>query len=705
MKPTCMIDRLHPGAHLRYAARMRKIDMVALALLAASGCSRNSQQPVDAPASAGPAPSSPAASATPSAAADLAKGPDVPEAAPVVTVDPAHPVLVLVDGQPQSGAAADPDSLAGHGFALVNLRDDWTPFIFAEFKDDQGAVMPNRYRPIFIGLANERTDSDGRDLRAGAHNYLELFGIPPSIGLVRKRMLADEESTCQKEVNYDLLGQVDKLPLRKSGEQASFNGSINRLRKQLEDARKVANVADLDALVAVRADLKDELEAVRTAERQAGALPEIVKRLKCEGHLKPGAKFKTDLEDPLFRDAVLSFQMRHMIYEYPALRGNTLKILGQKPSQSNFDDFRRALRERVTDAAGALEDGTSVSEGAPTTFKNAKGETVPIPNLVEDLTQAALVQMGIDTPEKLLAFFKAHPAEDFAWLKVAVRLPPLPEYYSPDMALDLIVDRGDVWYQPMWDDKGVLRYPPRERMPRMYLYLTYLGQRLPIIKWPTTIGGWRAEQASNGYEYYRYKGSDVGHRIIRKIDAGPTWVAPPSTPIRGLVKAADVNGRRERIVNYDEMGPGYLSAYGLVAGYFAIPGVDGRGDGDNGIRAHGSSEYMSITNPAKYSHGCHRLMNHLAVRLYDFLLNHRPHKVLGDQRMNFSREFYKDENLYQIRLNTRGFEFQLTPPLQVNVLEGRIRGNLHEPVQGYFPKPDTVYPPGPPPSPGGGAEP
>jgi hypothetical protein len=97
-------------------------------------------------------------------------------------------------------------------------------------------------------------------------------------------------------------------------------------------------------------------------------------------------------------------------------------------------------------------------------------------------------------------------------------------------------------------------------------------QRFNLVKWPTTIGGWRAEQAANGYEYYRYKGSDVGKRVIRKILSGPTWVAPPSTPIRGLVKAADVNGQRERIVNYDEMGPGYLSAYGLVAGYFVVPG-------------------------------------------------------------------------------------------------------------------------------------
>ena len=69
-----------------------------------------------------------------------------------------------------------------------------------------------------------------------------------------------------------------------------------------------------------------------------------------------------------------------------------------------------------------------------------------------------------------------------------------------------------------------------------------------------------------------------------------------------------------RVVNYDELGPGYLSAYGLVAGYFVVPGQNGRPDFDNGVRAHGSSDYLSIYSANGFSHGCHRLPNHLAIR-------------------------------------------------------------------------------------------
>jgi alanyl-tRNA synthetase len=48
---------------------------------------------------------------------------------------------------------------------------------------------------------------------------------------------------------------------------------------------------------------------------------------------------------------------------------------------------------------------------------------------------------------------------------------------------------------------------------------------------------------------------------------------------------------------------------------------------EDGVRVHGSSEILSIRNPDAYSHGCHRLMNHLAVRMFSFVLRHRP--VIG----------------------------------------------------------------------------
>ena len=63
--------------------------------------------------------------------------------------------------------------------------------------------------------------------------------------------------------------------------------------------------------------------------------------------------------------------------------------------------------------------------------------------------------------------------------------------------------------------------------------------------------------------------------------------------------------------------------------------------GDEGIRTHGSVDYMSIMR--RHSHGCHRMHNHIAVRLMSFVLEHRPHTRYGQQPMVYRREFEFEE--------------------------------------------------------------
>ena len=194
--------------------------------------------------------------------------------------------------------------------------------------------------------------------------------------------------------------------------------------------------------------------------------------------------------------------------------------------------------------------------------------------------------------------------------------------------------------------------------------------------------------------------SDVGPRVIRQVVSGPVWIAPTSTPIRSLVKPKTVNGRWTKVVNYDELGPGYLSAYGLIAGYFVVPGQNGRPDWDNGVRAHGSSDYLSIYSAHGFSHGCHRLPNHIAVRLYSFIIGHRNKTIGGDQSLNLTRQFLQSDKVFELKIPSRGFAYYLDPPLPVNVLEGTIKGNAKKPIIGYVPKPNEEYPPGPvPPAP------
>jgi hypothetical protein len=91
------------------------------------------------------------------------------------------------------------------------------------------------------------------------------------------------------------------------------------------------------------------------------------------------------------------------------------------------------------------------------------------------------------------------------------------------------------------------------------------------------------------------------------------------------------------------------------------------------------------------------LPNHLAIRLYSFILKHRHRQIAGDQPLNFSRQFLSNDRVYEIRIPSRGFAYYLDPPLPVNVLEGEIKGTERKPIQGYVPKPGVEYP-GPPPA-------
>jgi hypothetical protein len=106
--------------------------------------------------------------------------------------------------------------------------------------------------------------------------------------------------------------------------------------------------------------------------------------------------------------------------------------------------------------------------------------------------------------------------------------------------------------------------------------------------------------------------------------------------------------------------------------------------GDEGIRTHGSVDYMSIMR--RHSHGCHRMHNHLAVRLMSFVLEHRPHTRIGQQPMVYRREFEFEDQVYVMEFDKGGYEFELAEPLPVDVLQGRVRGQVKEPIEVALPR-------------------
>src|SRR5262249_39043914 len=111
------------------------------------------------------------------------------------------------------------------------------------------------------------------------------------------------------------------------------------------------------------------------------------------------------------------------------------------------------------------------------TYLGADGARHRVPDLATAARDATFAALGIATPEDALAFFRRHARADFDWLKVAVRLPPPPEYYGQAMDLSVEIDRGDVWYDFPFDESGVRQPQPRERFPQFTLYVKWRGER------------------------------------------------------------------------------------------------------------------------------------------------------------------------------------------------------------------------------------
>jgi hypothetical protein len=347
--------------------------------------------------------------------------------------------------------------------------------------------------------------------------------------------------------------------------------------------------------------------------------------------------------------------------------------------------------EHVADAAGIIEDGSVSGGEKPATYRDAAGVEHPVPNLIADYTDALMAALGIHTPADALKVIETFRSQGMKWLHVAFSPPKLPPYYSNKMDLSVEIDRGDVWYDFPFDEDGKPIAQQRVNFPGLTLYVKWNKQKIPLCRWRTTLGSWRSEMGPNGKVYFKYKNSDVGPRVWKDIVAGPVWIPPEGTPAKDLLtrKTWDRDLGAEAVVNTDVMGPGYQSAYGLVMAIHHWK--RGKTFFDNQIRTHGSVDYTSIAR--RYSHGCHRLVNSRAVRLFDFILRHRAFRRVGNQPIVLRRHFEYEGRTYHYALNTRGYYYELDPAVPVMVTEGRIMGKVKKPIDAYLHKPGVDYGP------------
>jgi len=592
------------------------------------------------------------------------------------------------------------------GLLDVDLGDEWAPYILQDGGGEGDLSKPNDYRETFVALANDKLSADGRQsASAGEQNFLEVFGIPPTLSVLAARVEAEvspAREACDDAVDREGLEQftgevgfLDRDRSKRDYEQALHDADW--IAKETATRSAGVSMTPDAVLAALREDPKarGRVDRYLRGKTRVRAVRAAQARLVCEGLLSPKSRYTPGAYDLPTHEALATWERKHDVFGWGFLGGETLGMLLAPNRSLLLDDLRRVLAERVADAAGIVEDG-SINQSRkrnPPTWRDAAGASHPVPDLIDDHVNALLTAIGVQTPEQAVAFLRAHTA-GLAGLHVAFKAPSLPEYYGDGKNMDLSaeIDRGDIWYDLPFDNRGKPVVQRRDHYPHLTLFVHWNGQKIPLCWWRTTIGSWRSEMHEDGHEYFKYKNSDIGPRVWKQIVAAPVWIPPDGTPAKDLLtrKVLDRNVGPVTLVNTDVMGPGFGSAYGLVMGIHVDPK---RGNFDNQIRTHGSVDYTSIAR--RFSHGCHRLVNNRAVRLYDFVLRHRTFKRIGNVPLNLKKRLEVDGDVYHYALKTRGYYYELEDPVPVNVLEGRIMGEVKKPIVAYVRKPGVDYGPAP----------
>ncbi|HEY7375406.1 MAG TPA: hypothetical protein VIF57_24825 [Polyangia bacterium] len=645
------------------------------------------------------------------------------KAALIKAMPPPPPLteVAVIDGGKVTGTMS-PDEARKNGYTIVDLSDDWLPYVFSETQE-----KPQPLRPFLLNLANGRYGSGKMYARPHEDKFFEVFGIFPSLNLVRRRLADKKRHACHDRVKDGVL------------EELSAKNVIPP-----EEAEKVPN-PNKEAVA--KGDEPAMIPTGKTVsprpltEQEHRAVIAMQAHLRCEDMLS--GKAIPGRMDRRTAEGLKVYQHLHQLADSSKIDLDTRTVLLGDSREADFKLLLRVLRERVVDATGLLEDGSAVgaqgevqgrvldspefqplaapaekkeaspatagagaAQGAQTTAaQGAQAQSKPVPavdtsakivpatDLIAPATQAASQALGWTSPDAALANTLPPPAPAPGSKKarkppalkkgqpatlpvaVAIKLPPLPSYYNSKMELRAEIDRGEVVLaRPKFDKDGHKKWkPPVADRPTLTLYAKAGDHEVALCRWPTTIGGWKTFEKKDGTMALKYKDSVTGDAVWPEVLATPTWHPAPGMPTRKLlIKVGDSFQPKTEII-----GPGYRAAYGLVAiVHHQIMGKNDKGEPelmDLRIRTHGTPGYRSVKRGE--SNGCHRLHNFEALRLSAFLIKHHENVREGLVPEDYVRNLSYKGQTVALESESKGYRFKLTPPVPVTVLEGDVKGD------------------------------
>lgn len=563
----------------------------------------------------------------------------------------------------------DAEMIRREGLMTLELGEAWLPPIFPP---------DHEYADEYRTIARGEVPGGYHAWRVRADRFHEVYGIPPTLAKLRERMRRTADLDCRFHLDLESLRAFDgAVGEHGEGDDAWLASALQQVMVRQDAVR----IEEIDR-TALDPDERRALEAWRRRALAPSAIRAIQERLVCDGHLRRRA-FRAGRLDDATLAALAEFERRHRIYARGSTSGETLEALQTEPWELERRDVIRVLVERAMLGLGFVEDGTADVLGgeAPPTFRGRDGEMHQLRNLEEEVRGRVVAAFGLQDPESTLYWLDSlgDLPEDESRVVALPGVQP-PEYHSAAMELEVVIDRGDVWYDFPFDAEGRAIPQPVQVRPTLTLFARYDGQVIPLARWPTTIGGWHLVE-DRGTQVWRYKESPIGMRWWQSIVSAPVWLPPNDVLPQKLIVELTENGETRREVNYNLTGPSYASAFGPIAAYHRVPSTGA----DEGIRTHGTGDYTSMLL-GRASSGCHRLQNHRAVRLFTFVLAHRLHRRVGHRAVNYRRSIVHEGATYEVRIARSGYQFELRQPLPVTVLPGRILGAARRPITDAVPR-------------------
>jgi hypothetical protein len=113
------------------------------------------------------------------------------------------------DGKP----AGEIDLAQPHDARIVvlDLGEDWGPYIFTERSSPDEGLVPQSYRATYLALARGEFPPDHHGKRAKKDRYLELYGILPTLTLLRTRFREAVSQDCASKVDLEPLQRYERL--------------------------------------------------------------------------------------------------------------------------------------------------------------------------------------------------------------------------------------------------------------------------------------------------------------------------------------------------------------------------------------------------------------------------------------------------------------------------------------------------------------